>query len=188
MKNQKTERLILRPMEEKDYADFEELAMDKELSRMYGFPIEKDEAVLKKIFSNFLHNIKTYAIQLNDCDKMIGFIIVASASEFPKSQSPEFVHKKGATLAFAIHPLFQRNGYMTEALNHLIDELFSGQGYDYLYAGYYDFNEISANLQKKLGFINQGFHTFEKADFILKIIDNILFPDEFYRVKERQNE
>lgn len=179
MKTLETKRMILRTMEESDFEDFYELVMDKELSRLYGIPEEKDKKKCFDIFYRFQKRFQSYALEWKENGKMIGFLISCEPVDFPQWQEKPYAEKKGAEFAFAVSPAYQKRGVMTEALKSVIADFFENQQFDYIYAGYYDFNVGSQRLQQKLGFVPCGSHTISKKDGERTIIENVLFKEAF---------
>ncbi len=176
MRTLETERLIIRALNDADYDDFYAYISDNTLSYMYGFSLDKDEDRCYKIFSSFLSGDKTYALECKANNKVIGHIIVA-APEFPNHNDDNLVNKKGVTLAFAISPKYQRQGYMKEALRCIIDDLFCVQKYDYIHCGYFDYNIPSMKLQEQFGFKLYGYHTIKNG--VIHIMDNLLFREDY---------
>lgn len=173
MKNLETNRLILRPLTESDFEDFYEYVIDDELSKMYGFPFDKDNIIVSKIFVSFLVGQRTYAISYKENQKMIGHLMIVPP-ELPQEKLEKLSGKRGVTVAFAINPAYQRRGFMLEALKEVIENLFGEQQLDFIHCGYYEFNNPSKNLQNKLGFQYFSSHILTRKEEI-KIIDNILF-------------
>ena len=75
----------------------------------------------------------------------------------------------GRTLAYATFPLYQRQGYMREALAALIEEHFHSKSTPYIHCGHFPFNEPSEKLLLSLGFTHYGQHALGKATIIDKI-------------------
>ena len=146
-----TARLTIRPLECEDFDSFHDYVMDKELSRMYGLPIEKNKEITYKIFKSFLNNGKISALVYKDNSKVIGHVMVVMP-ELPNEELEKLGEKKGVTIAFAVAKEYQRQGLMQEALRSVTEELFTVQKLDYIHCGYYDFNLPSRKLQEKLGF------------------------------------
>lgn len=168
-----TERLTLRPLQKSDFEDFFAYAMDSELCRMYGLPVDKEKDVVYQIFSSFLFGGKTLALVFKSTQKMVGHIIIVPP-EFPEQELLK--DKAGVTLAFAISPAYQRQGLMFEALSEVTYHLFCRQNVDYIHCGYYDYNIPSKRLQEKLGFQYFGSHTVRNGE--LTIIDNLMFKKQ----------
>ena len=101
---------------------------------------------------------------------MIGFLLDL-APELPE-ETASSLPEKGRTLAYAVFPPYQRKGYMQEALEALVPELFQTVGY--IHCGHFEENEPSRNLLRKLGFREFAGHTAGKK----RIVDEILFPGQ----------
>lgn len=176
MRTLETDRLLIRPMNSADFDDFYNYIIDNTLSRMYGLPLDKGEDICYQIFCSFLTGNKTYALEHKADKKVIGHLI-AVAPEFPDHTNSDLADKKGITLAFAVSPKYQRQGFMREALLCVFDDLFIRKNYDYIHCGYYDYNAPSMKLQEQLGFRFYSSHTVRNGE--LKIIDNLLYKEHY---------
>ena len=74
----------------------------------------------------------------------------------------------GRTLAYSVFPIFQRQGYMEEALRAYISSIES----DYIHCGHFPENTPSKNLLQKLGFHEWTQHQVGNKT----IVDEILCP------------
>ena len=87
---------------------------------------------------------------------MIGFLLEVDP------ELPEDLRKSlpgtGKTLAYAVFPAFQRKGYMLEALQAVIPELFGNAGAEYIHCGHFEENILSRELLRKLGFEMHASH------------------------------
>lgn len=166
-------RLRLRPLDESDFEDFYEYLTDPELCRMYyGMAGNVDRSTGKMIFLSFCRNGKTYALEHKQDHKMVGHL-VATTLELPEETVRSFGEKKGVTVAFAVSPLYQRQGLVQEALAEVFGFLF--QTYDYIHCAYFDFNCASASLQKKFGFKKVASDVVKTQSGDITIIHNVLF-------------
>ena len=97
---------------------------------------------------------------------MIGFLLEVDP------ELPEDLRKSlpgtGKTLAYAVFPAFQRKGYMLEALQAVIPELFRKA--EYIHCGHFEENTPSRELLRKLEF--QEYASHQVRDRL--IIDEIL--------------
>ena len=149
-----TRRLSLLPMNEGDFSDFRHYLLDGELCRMYGLPAQKDEATVRAIFDTFLRGGMASAVVLRASGRMIGHVLVVP-SELPEAFR-ELAGSDGVTLAFALSPVHQRQGLMAEALAAVLGWVFRVRQADFVHCSRFDFNEPSARLQCRFGFVDLG--------------------------------
>ena len=81
---------------------------------------------------------------------MVGFLLDVDV-ELPESIA-ETLEGKGRTLAFAVFPPYQRQGYMEETLNAYISHVFRDHAVRYIHCGHFADNEPSRRLLQKVGF------------------------------------
>ena len=147
-----TDRLLLRKLEEADFADYAAYAVDDEMSRMMGRALLKTEADILANF-NWLKDKepRCYGIVEKASGRLIGNLTV-SALPAPLAALPQLQGWQGRTLSFCICRSAQRRGYAAEAVRAVVDELFNTEQMDFVQCGCYAFNEPSRLLQEKLGF------------------------------------
>lgn len=125
-----------------------------------------DTITAQKIFERFLNLETAYSLIRIDTGTMIGFLLDV-LPELPESIASG-LPKNGRTLAYSVFPIFQRQGYMEEALRAYISSIAS----DYIHCGHFPENTPSKNLLRKL-----GFHEWTQHQVGGKIIvDEILCP------------
>lgn len=148
-----TARLILRKIQEKDFADFCAYAMDKEMCHMMGRSLMDTEEAARANF-DWLKNKeeRCYGLVLKETGHVIGDLTVTAVSEELRKLEA-LAGKQGKSMSFSISRHYQRQGLMSEALKAVISHLFEEEGMDYVQCGYFDFNDASRGLQKKLGFL-----------------------------------
>ena len=152
-----TNRLLIRPMRESDQNAFLCGVADQSLRIAYGFPKEMDEATSLMVFRHFCELPGAYSLIEKQTDNMIGFLLEVG-SELPESVA-ENLSGEGRTLAFAVFPPYQRQGYMEEALNAFISQLFWNHAVRYIHCGHFIDNEPSRQLLQKTGFHVYANHT-----------------------------
>ena len=147
-----TDRLLLRRLEEADFADYAAYAVDDEMSRMMGRALLKTEADIRANF-NWLKDQepRCYGIVEKETGRLIGNLTV-SAPPAPLTTLPQLQGRQGRTLSFCICRTAQRRGYAAEAVRAVVEELFRTEQMDFVQCGCYAFNEPSRLLQEKLGF------------------------------------
>ncbi len=166
-----TERLLIRPMQDSDETAFINGTADRSLRTAYGLPEDMDAATASKIFRHFRTLPGAYSIVEKRTDDMIGFLLEVDP-ELP-ADIAEGLSGKGRTLAFAVFPPYQRQGYMEEALNAFIPQLFQKQGADYIHCGHFSDNEPSSRLLQKIGFQQFAAHMIRTR----LVIDRLLRRD-----------
>ncbi len=145
-----TNRLQIRPMQESDQTAFVNGIADRALRIAYGFPKNTDTAISVKIFQHFCELPGAYSMIEKQTGKMIGFLLDVEP-ELPESIA-KTLSGNGRTLAFAVFPPYQRQGYMEEALNAYISYLFRDQAVAYIHCGHFTDNEPSSQLLQKMQF------------------------------------
>lgn len=163
-----TERLLIRPMRDLDEAAFINGVSDRSLRIAYGLSEDMNAATASKIFRHFCTLSGAYSIVDKRTDNMIGFLLEVDP-ELPASIAEE-LSGKGRTLAFAIFPTYQRQGYMEESLAAYISQLFLNHETDYIHCGHFSDNEPSSRLLQKIGFQKFGEHTIKTRIVIDRVI------------------
>ncbi len=161
-----TKRLVLRPLAPQDEEAFLRGIADDELRRMYGFPAELSEERARRIFARF-SVLPAYGLVRKTDSTLVGFLLDV-APELPEEMLRS-LPEGGRTLAYAIFLLYQRQGYMREALAALIEEHFHSKSTPFIHCGHFPFNEPSEKLLLSLGFTPYGQHALGKAAIIDKI-------------------
>ena len=136
-----TARLLIRHMNEADEDSFVRGIADPSLRTAYGFPAEMDDAVPPQIFRHFLGQENAFTLAEKDRGKMIGFLLDTDP-ELPADVLAG-LPENGHTLAFAVFPFCQRQGYMQEALQAYIPYLFRNGGAGYIHCGHFTDNVSS---------------------------------------------
>ena len=156
-----TERVLLRPFCEEDKADFFELVSSREVQRLTGMSF-KSKADMSEAFLKCLPKsdvpTRHFAIVYKKDRRVVGEISIA-IYPFIKSEGM-FDDKRGVSLSFELNENYQKKGIMTEVLNAVIDFLLVSHDFDFVNAGYFEFNEGSKRLQEKCGMKHWMDHIF----------------------------
>lgn len=170
-----TDRLILRKLEESDFDDFCAYAIDDEMSRMMGRRMLRTPEDTRWSF-DWLKDREPHCYAL--VEKASGHVIGnLNVCDVP----PELVEldalrgKQGCSLSFCISRKHQRQGLTEEAVRAVIDELFRAEGFDYIQCGHFTFNEASARLQQKLGFVPLTVHSASVNGEEVTVVENVLW-------------
>jgi RimJ/RimL family protein N-acetyltransferase len=141
-----TERLVLRPYEERDYDAMHELYSDPEVARwLYYGPSTPDESrakLARKMAGNALteeHGL-TAAVTLSD-GTYVGDVVLFYMAP---------AEHRSIELGFSFLPAHQGHGYATEAARALVDWAF-GVGFHRVYGRLEPRNVASARVLEKLG-------------------------------------
>ena len=125
-----------------------------------------DATTARKIFDRFLSMETAYSMIRINTGIMIGFLLDV-LPELPECIASGLPNN-GRTLAYSVFPVFQRQGYMEEALRAYISSI----EFEYIHCGHFPENTPSKNLLQKL-----GFHKWAQHQVGSKIIvDEILRP------------
>jgi ribosomal-protein-alanine N-acetyltransferase len=143
-----TERLLIRRIENKDKLDLFEIMSDKETAYDDGFTPyeainEKYEADFKYLVTDEMH----FGIESKEHHKVIGIMHLTE-----KTNRAVSCYEIG----YDINPAYRRRGYGTEAVIAIADFCFKVINIELLTACVYEWNTKSANMLKKLGFIQEG--------------------------------
>lgn len=148
MKTIETARLILRNFNESDLDDLFELLGDEQTclddGAYHAYPSKDDPGFL----SDFLFLTKSgehYAVTMRETDKTIGLVHIMSSDRGPDC----------AELGFVMNKNFRRRGYMKEAVQAVIGELFAGS-IQIIVCTCYEYNTASAKTLESLGFGFEG--------------------------------
>ena len=145
-----TERLILRPFKKSDLDDFFEYASVEGVGEMAGWPHHKSIEESERILDSFIKEDKTFAIYHKQDGRVIGSLGVELYGL--EDKLTEFEGYLGREIGFVLSKDYWGRGLMTEAVNAVIDHLFSELDYDFLLCGHFDYNVGSLRVQQKCGF------------------------------------
>lgn len=145
-----TERLILRPFCLSDLDDFYEYASVDGVGEMAGWKHHESKDESREILNIFISEDKTFAICLKENGKVIGSLGIEKYGM--EGALTEFDGYRGREIGYVLSRDHWGKGIMPEAVNAVIEYLFSDLDLDFLTCGYYDFNSQSKRVQKKCGF------------------------------------
>lgn len=138
-----TERLVLKPYSKVDTENMIELLTNNEITKTFMVPDfetrdQLDELVKKLITFSNIEDVKhlEYEIYLNDA--LIGFINDCG------------IEDDEIEMGYVIHPDYQGQGYATEAVRVVINEL-GEMGFRKITAGLFEENIASRRVMEKCG-------------------------------------
>lgn len=143
-----TARLIIRPMRETDAEAIFLYASDSRVTEPAGWKahscIQQTEAYVRSCLDD--EKAAKHVITLRGTGEVIGQLSIDADSEEGRPDTRE--------LGFMIRRDWQNKGYMTEAVNAVVDELFS-EGIRYVWACCFKGNAASKRVIEKCGFAFQ---------------------------------
>lgn len=138
------EQLKLRCWKENDYIDYYEIVSESDVCYSAGCKaIESLEQCKKEIVYKIKCN-SSFAIELKDTKKVIGFI---GMDDIIIDKNNENATQK--YIGFMINKKYWNNGYGTEIVRIFLKYLFHELNVDLVWTSHYDFNYKSAKVIKK---------------------------------------
>ncbi|HHU74162.1 MAG TPA: GNAT family N-acetyltransferase [Clostridiales bacterium] len=150
----KTERLILRPWEERDAEDLFKYASNPKVGPIAGWPPHKNMEESLNVIRNVFSVPECYAVCLKEDNKAIGCIALKMGEATDMTDAED-----ECELGYWIGEPFWGQGLIPEAARELIRHGFEDLGMKTIWCGYYDGNEKSKRVQEKCGFVY--LHTIE---------------------------
>lgn len=147
-----TPRLVLRPWQETDLADFHEYARMEGLGQMAGWLPHKDMEESRKILDLFIRHKKTLALELKENGKVIGSLGIEELSKL----DPSFNSLLGREIGYAMSRDYWGKGLMPEAVRAVTHYCFTVLGYDFLSCCHFAWNSQSRRVIEKCGFSFYG--------------------------------
>lgn len=143
-----TPRLVIRHFKESDYQDYAELVTQSNMRIWEGNRILHEESEIMDYFHKDIHDPFKFALCEKKEQKVIGHISI-----HPSSSRSVPSHSMGYGLSQAYH----KKGYMTEAALEMLKFCFETLHAELVEASYFEGNENSANVIRKLGMRYEGF-------------------------------
>jgi len=143
-----TERLILRPWEEKDAESLYYYAKDNRVGPIAGWPIHTSVENSKEIINTMLSVPETYAVCLKENERAIGSIglMIGDKSNIGLPDTE-------GEIGYWIGVPYWGRGLIPEAAREIIRHAFVDLHLETLWCGYFEGNDKSRRVQEKCGFI-----------------------------------
>ncbi len=146
-----TDRLVLRSWEITDAGELYELAKDPAVGPIAGWPPHGSVEETAQIIRDILSAPETFCVTLKETGKIVG----CAGFNFGEVASMKLSGDEGE-LGYWIGKPFWGRGYATEAARRVVEHGFNDLGLLGIWGGYYEGNDRSCNVQKKLGFQDRG--------------------------------
>ena len=142
-----TERLILRPWEERDAGDLFKYASNLEVRPIAGWSVHTSIENSKEIIKSVLFSPETYAVVLKETMQPLGSIglMIGSASNIG-------IPDTGGEIGYRIGVPYWGQGLIPEAVREIIRHGFGNLNLEKMWCGYFDGNTKSKRVQEKCGF------------------------------------
>ncbi|MFS9151415.1 GNAT family N-acetyltransferase [Streptococcus infantis] len=142
-----TERLILRPWEERDANDLFQYASKPEVGPIAGWPVHTSVENSREIIKNYFSAPEIYAIVLKETMHPVGSIglMIGSASD-------KGIPDTEAEIGYWIGVPYWGQGLIPEAVREIMRHGFDDLNLEKLWCGYFDGNTKSQRVQEKCGF------------------------------------
>ncbi len=142
-----TDRMILRPWQDADLADFYEYASVPGVGEMAGWNHHQSLDESNSILHLFIREKKTLALELKETGKVIGSLGLEEMDPDPIGDG-----KLGREIGYVLSKDYWGRGLMPEAVQAVIRYCFEVLGYDYLTCAHFKENSQSRRVIEKCGF------------------------------------
>ena len=146
-KNLITQRLILRPWEERDAESLFEYAKDPDVGPIAGWPAHNSVEESREVIRDVLSGEETYAVCLKTDGKAIGAISLKL-----KGHTDLTDREDECEMGYWIGKPFWGRGIMPEAAAEMLRHAFEDIGMTKVWIAYYEGNAKSRRVQEKCGF------------------------------------
>ena len=168
-------RLLIRDITFKDDNDFFEYAKRDEVGHDAGWKPVPSMEVARRVIASYILAKDVFAIELIEEKKMIGTISIYNYGIRK--------YNKVKQLGFSSNPNYWNKGYMTEAVNMVIDYIFNHTDCEVLEVGHHSDNYKSKRVIEKCGFIYDG-----RLCKYKKLYDGRLVDADFYSMTKEDYE
>lgn len=145
----KTQRLILRPIEESDAQDLYEILSDPETADQSGAKRQESLDDARELLSRYIQYDCVLAVVLKQNDKMVGICTLQARLWEKYPIAPVLV---GRELGCELNRSDWGRGLMPEAIQAVRKYCFDTLGYDFISAGHFLRNTRSCHMLQKCGF------------------------------------
>lgn len=145
-----TERLILRPFEEGDLADFYAYASVPGVGEMAGWPHHQSMDITRAVLRSFIEGGEVLALWHKADQKVIGSIGMHAAPP-PEGVLPAELDSR--EVGFVLAKAYWGQGLIPEAVHALMAYGFEQMGLDALTCGHFAFNDQTRRVIEKCGFV-----------------------------------
>ncbi len=143
MKALETERLILRGWQREDLEDLFDIMKSPSVMNG-GWKPHSDTNISVEVLNEYIKSDERWAVELKNTGKVIGCI-----GACPDNHRGKYSAK---TINYVLSETYRENGYVTEAVNRIVEYLFDELKIDLLSAFHYPDNDKSKKVLENCGF------------------------------------
>lgn len=153
-----TERLILRPWQEKDFDDFYAYTSDEAVAPGMGWRRMETQEEARELFGKYMADKESFALVLKETGHVIGDI---SLQARPWEEYPIDRLLRGRELGFGLASPYWGRGLMPEAVRAVTNFCIEQLHFDFVSCGHFRSNDQSRRCIEKCGFTHlfDAFHT-----------------------------
>ncbi len=174
MKTLETERLILRPFEEKYLHDFHAYAKDPAVGPKAGWPPHETMAQTKEVLIRFMADDNEWAIQEKASRRVVGSLGLHRDERRDRSETIRMI-------GYALGKDWWGRGYMTEAVRRVLKHLFEEKDLELVTVYHFSENLRSQRVIEKCGFRYEG--TLRMAS---RLYDGTVLDDKCYSMTKEE--
>jgi Acetyltransferases, including N-acetylases of ribosomal proteins len=152
-----TERLILRPFDQRDAEDVFSYAADPRVGPIAGWPPHKSVEESREILRTVLSAPGVFAMQLKDSGRVVGS--VGYVDRHPAGETPACPDNE---IGYGLSPALWGRGLMPEAVEAVLFWGFETRGYGRVWCGHYAGNWRSRGVIVRCGFR----YAFSRSEFV----------------------
>ena len=144
-----TDRLLLRPIQERDLQDLHEIVSVPEIADMNGWSCSETLEDTRKFLERHIQDRETLALVLKENGKMVGTFSVQAR---PWEEYPLDRRLRGREFGFDLNKDYWGLGLMPEALRAVAAYCLDTLSYDFVTCGHFLRNSRSSRVIEKCGF------------------------------------
>ena len=168
MKVLETQRLLLRPFEESDLHDFYHYAKDRDVGPNAGWPPHETQAQTKEVILRFMAEDNVYALEEKSSHRVIGSLGIHRDSRRDRSDTIRMI-------GYALGKDWWGKGYMTEAVERVLQFLFEEKEMEMVTVYHFAFNQRSQRVIEKCGFHREGILRQASRLYDGRILDDVCY-------------
>lgn len=150
MKELQTQRLLLRDFSMEDLDDFYAYCANPDVGIHAGWPAHQNKEQSEKVLRRMMESGEYWAVCERESGRNIG--LVRLHPDERRKRSPQNV----LAMSYLLAKEQWGRGYMTEALQEVLRHAFEEMGLALISAYRFSYNERSARVMEKLGFVYEG--------------------------------